>query len=103
MRKRELELWKRLWKLPQAAAWSVDKWRQDAVAHYVRIAVRVEGADYKAADVSGMLRLREEIGLTPAGMDRNGWTIAEDETAQKRAAKATDESAQKRRRNFKVV
>lgn len=101
--KRELELWRRIWKYPQAAVWSVEKWRQDAVAVYVRTSVRVEGPDAKAADVNAMLRLREEIGLSPAGMARNGWVVAEDETSKKRAERSRNAAAEKRRRSFKVV
>lgn len=101
--KRELELWKRLWRYPQAAVWSVEKWRQDAVAHYVRMSVRVEGPGSKAADVNAMLRLRDEIGLTPVGMRANGWVIAPDEVKEKREAVQSEETAQAQRAGFKVV
>lgn len=101
-RKRELQLWKRLWRYPQAAVWSREKWRHDAVAHYVRISIRVElGA--KAAEVNAMLRLRDEIGLSPAGMVLNGWKIGEDEIKEKRDAKKAEAPARARRRGFEVV
>ena len=102
-RSRELELWKRLWRYPQAVVWQRERWRQDAVAHYVRLAVRVESDNSTAAEVNAMLRLREEIGLSPAGMDRNGWVVAVDETSRKRAEKKADGEAASRRRSFKVV
>lgn len=101
--RRELALWRRLWRYPQASCWSREKWRQDAVAHYVRVSVRVEGPEAKAADVTAMLRLRDEIGLTPQGMSLNGWKVVEDETAVKRAAKKSESTAQERRRRFDVV
>lgn len=88
---REAEVWKRLWKHPQAAMWSREKWRQDAVALYTRLSVRVEGSESKAADINAMLRLREEIGLTPQGMRMNGWMVAEDEVSEKRAERSSVE------------
>jgi len=100
---RELQLWKRLWKHPQASMWSKEKWRQDAVAHYVRVSVRVEGPDAKAADVNAMLRLRDEIGLTPQGMSLNGWKIAADEVSEKRATVKAEKDASSRRGRFEVV
>lgn len=97
-RKREVQLWKRIWRYPQAVMWSREKWRQDAVAHYVRISIRVENGA-KAAEVTAMLRLRDEIGLSPAGMALNGWRVAADQVGEKRS----EQSAQSRRRGFKVV
>lgn len=103
IRAREVELWKQIWRSPQAAVWSVEKWRQLSVAQFVRLAVRVEEPTAKAADSGAMMRLMDQIGLTPTGMALNGWMVAEDETSKKRAAKADDETATARRRSFKVV
>jgi hypothetical protein len=78
--------WVQVWKSPQAVAWHVQPWRWLTVAHYVRIAVGVELGG-KAADVTAMIRLADQIGMTPAGLKENGWKIAEDQVAAKRTAK----------------
>lgn len=74
---RERQRWKAVWRTPQAAAWSTEPWRHDAVAMFVRCAVRAEEPDAPAAIVTAMLRLRDEIGLTPAGLRLNEWEIEE--------------------------
>lgn len=101
--KRELALWKQIWRTPQAAVWSREKWRQLSVAQFVRLAVRVEEPTAKAADSGAMLRLQDHIGLTPTGMSLNGWVVAEDETAVRRAEKRAEESAERERAGFRVV
>lgn len=80
---RELAIWAEVWRSPQACAWALQEWRWMTVAHYVRLALKVElgGA---AADVNAMIRLSDQIGLSPAGLKENGWKIAEDEMAAKR-------------------
>jgi len=82
----EAERWDEVWKSPQANAWHKERWRWLTVAHYVRMSVKVE-LDGKAADVTAMIRLADQIGLTPAGLKENGWKIAEDQVAQRRTAK----------------
>jgi hypothetical protein len=82
----EAERWDEVWKSPQANVWHTQRWRWLTVAHYVRMSVKVE-LDGKAADVTAMIRLADQIGLTPAGLKENGWKIAEDQVAAKRAAK----------------
>lgn len=78
--------WAQVWKSPQAVAWHAQPWRWLTVAQYVRIAVGVELGG-KAADVTAMIRLADQIGMTPAGLKENGWKIAEDQVAQRRTAK----------------
>jgi hypothetical protein len=82
----EVDRWGEVWKSPQANVWHKERWRWLTVAHYVRVSVKVE-LDGKAADVTAMIRLADQIGLTPAGLKENGWKIAEDQVAAKRAAK----------------
>ena len=82
----EAARWDEIWKSPQAVAWHAQRWRWMTVAHYVRVSVKVE-LDSKAADVTAMIRLADQIGMTPAGLKENGWKIAEDQVAAKRTAK----------------
>lgn len=82
----EAARWAEVWKSPQAVAWHAQRWRWLTVGHYVRTSVKVE-MDGKAANVTAMIRLADQIGLTPAGLKENGWKIAEDQVAQRRTAK----------------
>ena len=73
---REQELWEWAWRTPQAAAWSIEPWRWQTVAMWVRTFVICEGDDAKAADKGALHRFADQIGLTPAGLVENGWAIA---------------------------
>ena len=86
---READLWAWAWTTPQAAAWSVQSWRWNTVAQWVRWSVKAEDAEASAAVVAAVIRLADQIGLTPAGLKENGWAIAVDEVGQKRESKAT--------------
>lgn len=97
----ELERWAQVWKSPQALVWHAQQWRWLAVAHYVRMAVVVECGG-TASEVTAMLRLGDQIGLSPAGLKENGWQIAQDKLAVKRAEKAEEDEGDLRDR-FTVV
>lgn len=73
---RELELWEWAWSTPQAAAWALEPWRWHSVAMWVRTAVLCESADATAADKNSLHRFAEDIGLSVAGLARNGWQVA---------------------------
>jgi hypothetical protein len=90
---RELELWAWAWRTPQAAAWAAEPWRADSVAMWVRTRVICESSDATAADKGSLHRFADQIGLTPAGLAFNGWKIASDQLAEKRAEKAPAPSA----------
>lgn len=84
---RELEVWAEAWTTPQACAWSMESWRWPVVAEYCRIKTAVEFYPAKSAALVGQLhRYRDQLGLTPAGLKDNGWAIAADELAGKRAS-----------------
>lgn len=88
---RERSLWKKIWKFPQAIAWADEPWRWLTIAHYVRWAVKSEAADASPSTMTQVLRLATDIGLSPAGLRENGWTIqAEPETEE--AAEPTPQS-----------
>lgn len=76
---RERSVWKRIWCYPQADAWSEDAWRWETIAMYVRWKVRAEQPDAGPGIATAMIRLSDQIGLTPAGMAENGWTIVDSE------------------------
>ena len=91
VRERELELWAWLWRTPQACAWAQpsEAWRLHTIAMYVRTFVICEGDEATAADKGSLHRFADDIGMTPAGLRNNGWQIATDKMAEKRAEKAT--------------
>ena len=94
-RKRELQVWGELWKTPQAVAWERDPWRWPTIAKYARIMTSTEAEpDASAALLSRERELRNECGLSPDGLKQNGWAIAPDQLAEKRAAKKTPAPAE---------
>ena len=100
---RESALWAWAWSTPQAAAWSVQAWRWNTVAQWVRWSVKAEDAEASAAVVAAVIRLADQIGLTPAGLKENGWAIAVDEVAAKAAEKADAEPKPTPQRRMRAV
>jgi hypothetical protein len=88
-RDQEIAVWEQAWTTPQAAAWAVEAWRWPIIAEYCRLKTIVElDADSNASLVGQLHRYRDQIGLTPAGLKENGWTIAVDVVAEKREERA---------------
>lgn len=73
---RELVVWGEAWRTPQACAWVDEPWRWRTVAMWVRWSVRMEADDASAALGNVVVRFADQIGLTPAGLRENGWSIA---------------------------
>lgn len=73
---REAELWEWAWRTPQACAWSMEPWRWQTVAMWVRTMVICESDEATAADKGAIHRFADQVGLTPAGLRENGWAIA---------------------------
>ena len=94
---REATLWADLWRTPQAAAWARLSWAAEA-AMYVRVLTMAEAGDLKAITEARLRAL--ELGLTPTGMLKNRWRVTDDETAEKRQAKA---APKRKPRRLKVV
>src|SRR5262245_16290646 len=65
-RERELALWSWAWATPQACAWSLEPWRWQAVAMWVRTTALCESSEATAADKNSLHRFADQIGLTPA-------------------------------------
>lgn len=99
---RELDLWAQVWGYPQACAWAREPWRWNTVAMWVRTFVTCEGDEASAADKGSLHRFADQIGLTPAGLKENGWTVAHDETTGKRASRGPAKRTSARDR-LKVV
>lgn len=94
----ELALWAEAWTYPQAVAWERDRWRWNIVALWVRTFLVCAGPEAKAADKASLHRFGDQLGLTPAGLRENGWTISRDEVAPKREQRATEPKAAPKRR-----
>ena len=95
-RKRELELWREVWKTPQAVAWEREPYRLPTIAKYCRIMASTEiEPEASAALWSRERELRQECGLSPDGLKANGWAIAPDQLAEKRAEKKASAPAEK--------
>lgn len=80
--RRELDMWQRVWKLPQAVMWERLGWTVE-VALYVRLVVDAE----RSAATKALAEARQwsdRLGLNPAAMLRNRWRIADDELGQRR-------------------
>ena len=83
----ELAIWVDLWSKPQAAAWRFLEGIENTVARYVRFLV-LSQAEQKTNDegkpigkhpvdfAQPLLKLEEDLGLTPRGLQRWRWTIA---------------------------
>ena len=90
-RDRELEVWREHWHLPQACAWEREPWRWETIAEFCRLKTVVErNPDANAALVAQLHRYRDQVGLTPAGLRENGWSIQADEVAVRRAERAPE-------------
>lgn len=73
---RERVVWEEVWRTPQACAWAAEPWRHRTVALWVRWSVRMEAEDASASLGNVVVRLADQVGLTPAGLRENGWKIA---------------------------
>ena len=78
-------VWAQLWTTPQACAWSMESWRWPVIADLVKWLVRSEPADAPASLGTVVRQLRDDCGLSKAGLTANGWAIAVDEVAAKAA------------------
>ena len=100
---REAEVWLWAWRTPQACAWSIESWRWRTVAMWVRWSVQMEHEEASAALGNVVVRLADQIGMTPAGLKENGWKIAPDELAAKRAEKSAAPAAPSARDRLKAA
>lgn len=95
---REAQVWEQAWQTPQACAWIMQPWRWRTVALWVRWSVRMEDPEAAAALGNVVVRLADQIGMTPAGLKENGWKIAADEVAAKRSQRSATQAPSTRDR-----
>jgi len=84
---RELDVWAQAWRTPQASMWAKESWRVRTVEQWVRWSVRMEDPEAPASVVAGVLRMADQIGLSPAGLKENGWALSVDQVSKRREAK----------------
>ncbi|MCO1338076.1 hypothetical protein BJH93_04080 [Kocuria polaris] len=94
--KRELDVWRQIWKTPQAVAWERLGWKHD-VALYVRLLTQGERGNLKAAGEAR--QWSDRLGLNQSAMLRNRWKIADDELAQRRTETRKESAAGARRKS----
>jgi hypothetical protein len=88
---RHKRVWFQLWTTPQANAWSRESWRWPIVADLVRYTVLGESDDAPVSVATAKRQLRDDLGLSAAGLKANGWAIAVDELAAWRDSAVDDE------------
>lgn len=94
-RRRELAIWRAVWKTPQAVAWERDSWRWPTIAEFCRLKAIIEAEpESNAALVARLREYRNEVGLSPDGLKMNGWAIAPDQLAAKRAERSSKPAAE---------
>ncbi|MEU8555957.1 hypothetical protein AB0C80_18475 [Streptomyces anthocyanicus] len=91
----EGELWRELWRTPQAVMWEQLKWSRE-VAQYVRWKSRAEAGDLDAAKEAR--QLGDRLGLTPLAMLRLRWKIAEAEDVKEAPRKRRPATTGRRQR-----
>lgn len=71
---RELDVWRRLWRLPQAAAWEAGGAFDITIARYAWLKVSTEG-DTSASMLGELRQLEDRLGLNPVSMARLRWVV----------------------------
>lgn len=86
---RERELWRQIWRTPQAAAWERLGWVAP-VARYVKLLARVERPEVGSTALSEVRQMEDRLGLNPLAMLRLRWEVSVDEVAERRARPAAN-------------
>jgi len=98
---REDVLWNQAWKAPQAWVWIEEPWRWQTIALWVRRTAMAESDEANASDINAMIRLADQVGMTPAGLKENGWTIAAEKSSSSSEKQSAPQQPSSRGR-FKV-
>lgn len=85
---RHQAVWEELWATPQACVWSIEHWRVAVVADLTRYIVRMDADDCPASYATAIRQLRDDLGLSTAGLKQNGWSVAADEVGAKATERA---------------
>lgn len=78
---RHERIWADYWSTPQACAWSQESWRWPVVADLVMFRVRADDPESPVGLATSIRQLRDDLGLSKAGLAANGWAIATAEVA----------------------
>lgn len=100
---REVGLWNQAWKAPQAWVWIEEPWRWQTIALWVRRCAIAESQDANASDVAAMIRLADQIGMTPAGLKENGWSLGSEKPAVEQGEKQSAPKQPSSRERFRVI
>jgi hypothetical protein len=98
--KRELEVWRREWRRPQAVMWE-RLGLEVEVAFYVRALVWAEAPDAPVNLRTFVKQLQESLGISLPGLARNRWVIAD--AAPTPAAAPRARAGRSGRERFQVV
>lgn len=98
---REIELWRRMWRKPQAIVWERNG-QEDEVAMYVRSLTAAELPNAFVAARTLVRQQQEALGLSMPGLLRLRWRI-EDVAPEVAAEPARPSGAGSARSRFKVV
>lgn len=93
--RRELVIWGRLWRTPQALAWDKVGTDHDQIAFYVRYVVEAEQSDATVGVRNLVRQYADGLGLTAAGMRMLKWRIGQPPKAQPAPAADAVEPAPK--------
>lgn len=74
---RHEHVWAQLWTTPQACAWALESWRWPIIADLVKWMVRSDADDASVSIATAIRQLRDDLGLSKAGLTANGWKIAD--------------------------
>ena len=100
--KREDALWAQLWAMPQATQWETLK-LTDEVALYVRTFCEAAQPEANSNTRTLVLRLREGLGLSTAGLARNRWRIAGATDTQQETKRADGNRRTSSKDRFAVI
>jgi hypothetical protein len=78
---REVDLWRKIWKYPQARIWKGQAWRYVTLAMYVRSLAEAEKPGATASARNGIAKQEAELGISATGLVQNGWRFAEETPA----------------------
>ena len=96
---REMAIWERLWRRPQASEWS-RLGLEDEVALYARYLAEAECPDASSAVRTLVKQHQELLGLSTAGLNRLRWQLPAGEAPKSEAAPKRKSSSRAR---LKVV
>lgn len=100
---RHESIWRSLWRTPQACAWAVEPWRWPVVADLVEYRVRADDPEAPVALATAIRQLRDDLGLSAAGLKANGWAIAAPEIQPVAESRPAPDQGRSARERIKVV